>query len=276
MDFDTLMFELKKRKGGILFWTSGFLFMLFIFIFISSKEFSFLIILSSMSQMLGFLIVVWKLYYYKSCSGISLNTVVSYLLIICSRLLSTIFYSGYLPSDEAGDWFYQLTEIITLFSLITLTIMISSSYRDTYNIEFDTIYWGYLAIPALGLALLIHTNLNRNVLTDASWTFSMYLETVAIYPQIDLFVKKKGQIESFTGHYVALQGLSRLFSLIFWWSTYEELISASSDSGYSLFPQYCGYIIILSQVVQLIIMIDYYYHYFKGIFKGENMDLGGI
>ena len=276
MDFETLMFEIKKRKGGLLFWTAGFVFMLFIYIFISSKEFSFLIILSSITQMLGFLIVVWKLYYYKSSSGISLNTVVSYLVIISSRLLSTIFYSGYLPSDEAGDWFYQLTEIITLVCLIILVIMINNSYRDTYNIEFDTIYWGYLAIPCLGLALLIHTNLNKNVLTDASWTFSMYLETVAIYPQIDLFVKKKGQIESFTGHYVALQGLSRLFSLIFWWYTYEELVSATSDSGYSLFPQYCGYLIILSQVAQLIIMIDYYYHYFKGIIKGENVDLGGI
>lgn len=276
MDTEQLMFQIKKRKGGIIFWTLGVLFILFIFIFISSKEFSFLIIMSSMSQMLGFLIVVWKMYYYKSSSGISLNTVKCYLVIICSRLLSTLFYSGYLPSDEAGDWFYQLTEIITLLSLILLTIFISSSYRDTYNIEFDNIYWGYLVLPSLGAALLIHTNLNKNVLTDVAWTFSMYLETVAIYPQIDLFVKKRGQIESFTGHYVALQGLSRLFSLAFWWYTYEELISATSDSGYSLFPSYCGYIIILSQVIQLIIMLDFYYHFFKSMFKGENMDLGGI
>ncbi len=229
-----------------------------------------------MTQMFGFVIVVWKLYYYKSSSGISLNTVICYLILISSRLLSNLFYSGYLPSDEAGDWFYQLTEIITLVSLILLIVMISVSYRDTYNEEFDTVYWGYLTIPALGLALLIHTNLNHNVITDAAWTFSMYLETVAIYPQIDLFVKKRGQIESFTGHYVALQGLSRLFCLIFWFYTYEELISASSDHGYSLFPHYCGYLVILSQVVQLLIMMDYYYHYFKGIFKGEAVDLGGI
>ncbi len=276
MDFDTIMYELKKRKGGLVFWLGGMFFMLFIFVFISSKEFSFLIILSSMTQMLGFTMVVWKLYYYKSSSGISLNTIISYLFIIAGRLLSTIFYSGYLPSDEAGDWFYQLNEVISLMALIILTIMVSYSYRDTYNMEFDTIWWGYLVVPALGLALIIHTNLNRNVLTDAAWCFSMYLETVAIYPQIDLFVKKKGQIESFTGHYVALQGLSRLFSLIFWWYTYEELITSSSDSGYSLFPEYCGYLVLLSQVAQLLIMLDYYFHYFKGVFKGENVDLGGI
>lgn len=276
MDYERVMFELGRRKEGIIFWLLGSLFMLFIYIFISSKEFSFLIILSSMSQMLGFVIVVWKVYYYKSCSGISYNTVISYLIILSSRLLSTIFYSGYLPSDEAGDWFYQLTEIVTLFSIISLAVMISGVYRDSYNAEFDVIYWGYLAIPCLGLALLVHTNLNRNVLTDVAWTFSMYLETVAIYPQIDLFVKKRGQIESFTSHYVSLQGLSRLFSLIFWFYTYEELVSASSDAGYSLFPSYCGYFIIFSQFAQLVIMIDYYYHYFKNLYSGEEMNLGGI
>jgi hypothetical protein len=274
MDFDKVKYELGQRKSGIIFWVSGFLFMLFIFIFISSKEFSFLIILSSMTQMLGFVMLLWIVYTNRSCSGISYNTIICYMFILTSRLLSTLFYSGYLPSDEAGDWFYQLNEICTLVAIIILSLLISYSFKDTYNAEFDTFYWGYFVVPTLGLALLIHTNLNRNVLTDAAWSFSMYLETVAIYPQIDLFVKKRSQIETFTSHYVALQGLSRLFSLIFWYYTYEELVSASTDHGYSLFPQACGYLVILSQVVQLAIMGDYYYQYFKSAWKGESINLG--
>jgi hypothetical protein len=102
---------------------------------------------------------------------------------------------------------------------------------------------------------------------DINWAFSMYLEAVAIFPQILLFSKKRGQIESFTSHYVALCGLSRLFSLIFWWDTYEELIADDL-----LFGAYVGYFIIGSQILQLIIMADYYYLYFKSILKGQALN----
>jgi len=275
-DPDTLLFELKKKKKDILFWAAGIFFTLFIYLFVSSKDFSFLIIMQAIFQLMSFVIVVWSIRSYQSVSGLSLNTAICYLFVIISRLTSTLFYSGYLPSDEAGDWFYQLTEVLTLLCVIALVYMITTSYKESYNADMDVISWTWLVVPTLALALLFHTNLNRNLLTDAAWTFSMYLETVAIYPQIHLFVKKGGYIEPFTSHYVSLQGLSRLFSLIFWWYTYEELIAAATDSGYSLFPELCGYLVIISQVLQLVIMIDYYYHYFKGLFKGEQMNFNDI
>jgi len=272
-DPQLLTYELKKRRKDLIFWVAGIFFIMLIYFFVSSKDFSFLLILSSIIQMLSLIIIIMKVWSYRNCSGISLNTITAYIIIFVARLSSTLFYNGYLPSDEAGDWFYQLTEIISLFSLIFLYYIISKLFKDTYNGgDLDIIHWKYLTVPALCIAMLAHTHLNKNLITDVSWCFSMYLEAVAIYPQIYLFSQKKGQIEPFTSHYVAFQGFSRLFSLIFWWQTYEELVDGGSE-GYSLFQHYVGYLIILSQIIQLIIMIEFFYLYFKSLIKGERMTM---
>ena len=42
----------------------------------------------------------------------------------------------------------------------------------------------------LCLAQIIHPALNGNALTDISWTFALYLEAVAVFPQIYMFFKK--------------------------------------------------------------------------------------
>lgn len=267
-DPQTLLFYMKKNKKDIFFWSFGILLILFVYIFISSKDYSFLIVLSSLVQMLSFIIILLKVIGYESCSGLSYHTALCYVIILASRLTSTLFYHGYLPSDEAGDWFYQLTEIITLLCSLGLLFLMKGKYHDTYDYQHDSLDYKYFVLPSLGLAFLVHTSLNRNLLTDVMWTFSMYLETAAIVPQLVLFHSKKGQIEKYTSHFVALQGLSRLFSLLFWYDTYAELNETQTNS-YSLLQEYCGYMVIASQVIQLILMCDYYYFYFKSLWKGD-------
>ncbi len=267
-DPQTLIFYMKKNKKDIFFWSFGILLILFVYIFISSKDYSFLIVLSSLVQMLSFIVILLKVISYESCSGLSYHTVLCYVIILASRLTSTLFYHGYLPSDQAGDWFYQLTELFTLLCSVGLLVLMKGKYHDTYDYQHDSLDYKYFVFPALALAFLVHTSLNRNLLTDVMWTFSMYLETAAIVPQLLLFHSKKGQIEKYTSHFVALQGLSRLFSLLFWYDTYAELNETQSNS-FSLLQEYCGYMVIASQVVQLVIMCDYYYFYFKSLWKGD-------
>jgi ER lumen protein retaining receptor len=183
-------------------------------------------------------------------------------------------YNGYLPADTSGDWFYQLTEIVSLFCCVILIYMLTSSHKDTTDRDKDSIDFKYLIVPTFFLALLIHPSLNKNFITDILWTTSMYLEAVAIFPQLHLFKSKGGNIETYTSHYVALQGLSRLFSLVFWWDTFNEL-NEYSHEGLSLMQTYVGYVVMLSQVVQLLLMVEYYWYYFKSIWKKEsiNMDM---
>ena len=263
-----LMFEMRKRRKDLIFWGSVIVTVLFIFIFLSSKDFSFFLVLSSIIQTCAFVIILIKVTNYQNCGGLSPNTLICYCILLFARLTSTLFYPGYLPSDSSGSWLYQLSDILSLCICGLLIYLIYFKYNETSDIMLDNnIPFYYLAIPCYCLAILVRSSLNFNMFCDINWAFSMYLEAVAIFPQILLFSKKRGQIESFTSHYVALCGLSRLFSLIFWWDTYEELIADDL-----LFGAYVGYFIIGSQILQLIIMADYYYLYFKSILKGQALN----
>ena len=260
-----LMYEMKKRRKDIIFWSSIIIVITLIFIFISSKDFSFFLVLSSLVQTCAFIIILLKVTNYQSCSGLSANTLICYAILLFARLTSTLFYPGYLPSDSSGSWLYQLSDITSLLICILLIYLIYIKYRETSDIMSDgKVPFYVLAITSYILAIIFRSSLNNNAFCDINWAFSMYLEAFAIFPQILLFTIKKGQIESFTSHYVALCGLSRLFSLIFWYDTYEELFT---DQVY--FGRYVGYFIIGSQILQLIIMADYYYLYFKSILKGQ-------
>ena len=263
-----LMFEIKKRRKDIIFWSTIILVILLIYIFISSKDFSFFLVLSSLIQTCAFIIILVKVTNYQTCSGLSANTLICYAILLFARLTSTLFYPGYLPSDDSGSWLYQLSDISSLLICCLLLYLIYFKYRETSDLLQDgKIPFYFLVIPCYVLALIFKSSLNNNVFCDINWAFSMYLEALAIFPQILLFSNKKGQIESFTSHYVALCGLSRLFSLIFWWDTYEELVTEDLYFGKSI-----GYFIIGSQILQLIIMADYYYLYFKSILKGQAMN----
>ena len=66
-----------------------------------------------------------------------------------------------------------------------------------------------LIVPAFIVALLVHPGLNKDVLSDASWTYAMYLESFAVLPQLYLFQKQARRVATvdyLVGHFVAALG----------------------------------------------------------------------
>lgn len=268
----TIIHQLQRKKKDFLFWIIGILLTFIVLLFISSKIYSFLLPLSSYVQAMSFLIMFIKVYSFQNISGISINSLITYSIVLICRLCATFWNVGYLPTDSSGDWFYQMTEVVSFVICVTLVYMIIVTFKGSSDIQVDSVSFVYLTVPTLILAILIHPSANNNLITDILWTYSMYLEAFALFPQIYLFQKKGGQIESYTSHYVSLQGLSRLFSLIFWYDTFIEF-NQTFHYSYSLLPNYCGHFIILSQFIQLVLMLDYYYLYFKSIMSGQEMSI---
>lgn len=63
----------------------------------------------------------------------------------------------------------------------------------------------WLVVPALVLAVLLHPSLNNNFYTDTAWAFALYLEAVAIFPQIYLMNNIGGaEIDPFESTYQRL------------------------------------------------------------------------
>ena len=221
--------------------------------------------------MFSFLIILLKIIKFKNCNGLSLNTLICYLLVLFGRLSSNLFYVTYLPNDDSGDWFYQLTEIISFTLIIYLIYLIKIKFNETSDLNLDNIKYYYFTIPCLIIAFFIHPTLNSNILTDTLWTFSIYLQAFSIFPQIQLFINKKGKIENYTSNYIALCGLSTLFSILYWFDCYNYLNSWDIVL-FPLFSQSVGYFILFFQFLQLFIMIDFYYLYFKSLCKGKEID----
>ena len=45
------------------------------------------------------------------------------------------------------------------------------------------------------LAIIFHPNLNGSFIGDFPWTFALFLESLAMFSQLDVFRKKGGEIE---------------------------------------------------------------------------------
>jgi hypothetical protein len=208
-------------------------------------------------------------------TGVSAKTLQLYCLTFFFRLCSILFYEGYLPFDKSGDWFYQLIEILSLVISIVALALIYGKYRSTYNPAHDRFgalripnEFGilYILVPCFILSTLFHPSLNSNLFTDIAWTMAMCVEAVAIMPQLVVFQKNDGGIvEFYTSHFVAALGLARLFSLLFWLSSYHEL---NDKYATNVTGGYVGHFVVGSQVVQLLLMCDYFYYYIKAMRKG--------
>ena len=102
---------------------------------------------------------------------------------------------------------------ITASLSIVYIIRFGVPHKDSYNKEDDAFPSQYLIVPALLLGVVI--NQDHKSLFEIIWAFSIYLEAVAILPQLFL-LQKQGEVENLTSHYVAALGAYRGLYLLNW------------------------------------------------------------
>ena len=211
--------------------------------FLSDGDFSFLMTLGSLLVLFGFLLLVAKALLTRKLSNVSFKTLQAYALVYAARLTSILFYEGYLPYDKSGDWFYQSVEVsalvvcAALLACIQLRILRYADKADTFDAQLSRLLglppWAgvlVLVVPVLLLAAVLHPSLNNNWATDVAWTFALYLEAVAIYPQIYIFSSIKEEVEPLELNFVFFLAVARLLHFVFWVSSYQELNDKTSGS----------------------------------------------
>lgn len=215
----------------------------------------------SLLALFGFGLLVAKVVVTKKVSNMSMKTLQAYALVFAARLSSILFYEGYLPFDRSGDWYYQAQEGAALALALGLLAAMGFVYPRSYARAQDR--FGVpgvipneagvlvLVLPALALAAVLHPSLNNNWYTDTAWAFALYLEAIAIYPQLYMFYAPApgsgagAEIEPFELNFVFALAVGRLCHFVFWLSSYQELNDrASADFG-KKFP---GHLVVLSQV----------------------------
>ncbi|CAL5346218.1 unnamed protein product [Camellia sinensis] len=174
-----------------------------------------------MTHLLSILVLLLKIYATKSCSGISLKTQELYALVFVTRYL---------------DLF---TDFISVYNTVMKLVFIGSSLaivwcmrwhravKRSYDRELDT-FRHYLVIAAsLVLALLVH---EKFTFQEILWAFSIYLEALAILPQLVL-LQRSGNVDNLTGQYVFFLGRPIVHSTFLTGSTATSRSSVSVD-GY--------------------------------------------
>ncbi|PUZ46759.1 hypothetical protein GQ55_7G108500 [Panicum hallii var. hallii] len=150
-----------------------------------------------MTHLISVLVLLLKIHTIKSCAGVSLKTQELYALVFSTRYLD-IF-----------------TDFTSLYNTVMKLIFLGSSFsivwymrhhklvQRSYDKDHDTFRHQFLVLPCLILALLIH---EQFTFKEVMWTFSIYLEAVAILPQLVLLQRTRN-IDNLTGQYVFFLGL---------------------------------------------------------------------
>ncbi|XP_022916886.1 ER lumen protein-retaining receptor [Onthophagus taurus] len=201
-----------------------------------------------LSHLLAIIILLRKIWKSRSCAGISGKSQLLFAIVYTTRYLDL------------------LTTYVSLYNTLMKLVFIAASYatcyfiymkfKATYDHNHDTFRIEFLLIPAVILALLINHDFT---VLEVLWTFSIYLESVAILPQL-FMVSKTGEAESITSHYLFALGSYRGLYILNWIYRYFM------EDHYDL-------IAIVAGVVQTVLYCDFFYLYITKVLRGKKLQL---
>ncbi|KAF4522653.1 hypothetical protein B566_EDAN011052 [Ephemera danica] len=205
-------------------------------------------LLGDLSHLLAVIILLRKIWLTRSCAGISGKSQILFALVYTTRYLDLItsFISLYNTS-------MKIVFIAASYATIYLMYM---KFKATYDHNHDTFRIEFLIVPAVGLSLLINHDFQA---LEILWTFSIYLESVAILPQLFL-VSKTGEAESITSHYLFALGMYRALYIFNWVYRYW------AEDHYDL-------IAIVAGIVQTVLYCDFFYLYITKVLRGKKLQL---
>ena len=259
---------LQSLNKNVLMWAAFFAASLFVYFKLSNGHFSIILTYGAMARMFGLGILNVKIFSSQRATGVSVKTLQLYCLVFVCRLTAISRHQGYLPYDKTGDWLYHAIEFLALALTGSALWGCMGPFKGTYQGAMDR--FGefhvppgagalYLAVPMLILAALVHPNFNKNLLSDVAWTYAIYLEQFALLPQLFLFQQRAaGVVDLLTAHFVAALGFGRLLEFVFWVKNHTELVTSSGSS----MP---GYLALGSQLMQLVLMCDFFYYYYLAV-----------
>lgn len=205
-------------------------------------------LVGDLSHLLAIIILLLKIWKTRSCAGISGKSQILFAITYLSRYLDlfTTFISVY----------NSVMKIVFIGASLATVYLIFVKFRATYDRNHDSFRIEFLLIPAVALSLLIN---HEFTVLEVLWTFSIYLESVAILPQLFL-VSKTGEAESITSHYLFALGSYRALYIFNWvWRYFVE-------NHYDLIAIFAG-------IVQTILYCDFFYLYITKVLKGKKLQL---
>jgi len=249
---------LRRYRSELVTWITFFCASIVLALFFSDLSFSGILTLASGFQLLSYVLISIKIYTTQTVASLSSETLILTAIALMARLVSTCQFNGYLPMDRSGDWLLQSIDAISLALVGISLYSIFYVYNNTKNTESDILKFWMMIPFCLILSPILRANLNHHYFADNCWMFSLLVETCANLPQIVVISNQSTEVEGFTGHFLAAQAVSKMFSTLFWATSYKELIVAGSTqlSSLAICCCYC---------LQTLILADFFYYYIRAV-----------
>uniref|UniRef100_A0A0D9R2X3 ER lumen protein-retaining receptor n=1 Tax=Chlorocebus sabaeus TaxID=60711 RepID=A0A0D9R2X3_CHLSB len=206
-------------------------------------------ILGDLSHLLAMILLLGKIWRSKCCTGSSSGEKEGlHGGILSCRVIEKI--------TGKMDLYIDIYKVVFLLCAYVTVYMIYGKFRKTFDSENDTFRLEFLLVPVIGLSFLENYSFTP---LEILWTFSIYLESVAILPQL-FMISKTGEAETITTHYLFFLGLYRALYLANWIRRYQT-------------ENFYDQIAVVSGVVQTIFYCDFFYLYVTKVLKGKKLSL---
>ncbi|KAF8468380.1 ER lumen protein retaining receptor-domain-containing protein [Kalaharituber pfeilii] len=206
-------------------------------------------IVADLSHLLSIFILLHKMQITKSCAGISLKSQLLYLLVYVSRYLDIFWTFNH-------SLYNSFMKIIFISASAYTIYLMRNDYRPTHDPNIDTFKSRYLLCGAAILAIIFPYKYSGSELL---WTFSIWLESVAILPQL-FMVQRTGEAETITTHYIFALGVYRALYIPNW--LWRYFVDGYKDP-----------IAVLAGCVQTLLYMDFFYIYWTKVMKGKKFEL---
>ncbi|XP_063900995.1 ER lumen protein-retaining receptor-like [Zophobas morio] len=206
-------------------------------------------LLGDLSHLVAILLLLHKITSSRSVSGLSLHSQVLFLIVFISRYLDlfTTFISLY----------NSVMKVIFIATSALVCYDIAVKHRNSYKEGVDNIPYFYTITPCILLALIFK---RKFTILEVLWTFSEFLEAIAIFPQLDM-IQTTGEAESITSHYLFFLGLYRALYIPNWiYRYYTE-------------KHHLDLISVIPGIVQTALYIDFFYLYITKVLSGRKLVL---
>lgn len=136
--------------------------------------------------------------------------------------------------------------------------LMTTAYKPTNDPNVDTFRVQYLLGGAAVLAILLPY---KYTVSEILWAFSIWLESVAIMPQL-FMLQRTGEAETITTHYLFALGLYRALYIPNWIYRYF------AEEGHKV-----DWIAVVAGLVQTVMYSDFFWVYYNKVLKGKKFKL---
>ncbi|CDH56978.1 er lumen protein retaining receptor [Lichtheimia corymbifera JMRC:FSU:9682] len=149
-------------------------------------------------------------------------------------------------------------KIFFIASSVYILYLMRVKYRASYDPGLDTFRFEYL----LGFAMLLGVAFSYDYTpVEVLWSFSIWLESVAIMPQLYM-LQQTGEAETITTHYLFALGAYRALYLVNW--VYRYVMEGHTD-----------WIAWVAGLIQTALYSDFFYLYYTKVLHGKKLELAG-